>query len=139
MGSRPAPVTSGSPRPRVGRTLLARLLMEYAIDNGRPLVGFHLSPREPMLAGRFPKLVWPIDIAETRGQMELFDRLLVDTASIKVVDLGYGAFEQFFDVAGISTSPRRRTGRHGHGDLFVADHAMAYWVRTFAKLQRDAS
>jgi hypothetical protein len=136
VGSRPAPVyVVASPRPRVGRTLLARLLMEYAIDKGRPLVGFDLSPREPMLAGRFPKLVWPIDIAETRGQMELFDRLLVDTASIKVVDLGYGAFEQFFDVAG-NIDFAQEAHRRGMDTVifFVADHAMAT-VRTFAKLQ----
>jgi hypothetical protein len=136
VGSRPAPVyVVASPRPRVGRTLLARLLMEYAIDNGRPLVGFDLSPREPMLAGRFPKLVWPVDIAETRGQMELFDRLLVDTASVKVVDLGYGAFEQFFDVAadiGFAQEARRRG--MDMVSFFVADHAMAT-VRTYAKLQ----
>jgi len=29
----------------VGKTLLARLLMEYVLDNGRPLVGFDLNPR----------------------------------------------------------------------------------------------
>ena len=136
MGSRPAPVyIVASPRPRVGRTLLARLLMEYAIDNGRPLVGFDLSPREPTLAGRFPKLVWPVDIAETRGQMELFDRLLVDTASVKVVDLGYGAFDIFFDVAG-NIGFAQEAQRRGMDMvvLFVADHAMAT-VRMYSKLQ----
>ncbi len=53
-----------SPRPRMGKTLLARLMMEYFQQSGRPLVGFDLNPREPMLAGRFPKLVWPVDITE---------------------------------------------------------------------------
>jgi hypothetical protein len=136
VGSRPAPVyVVASPRPRVGRTLLARLLMEYAVDNGRPLVGFDLSPREPMLAGRFPRLVWPVDIAETRGQMELFDRLLADTASIKVVDLGYGAFEPFFDIAG-DIGFAQEAHRRGMNTVifFVADQAMAT-VRAYAKLQ----
>ena len=73
----------------MGKTLLARLLMEFFFTTGRPLVGFDLNPREPMLAGRFPKLVWPVDIADIRGQMELFDRLVADTASTKVIDLGY--------------------------------------------------
>jgi hypothetical protein len=86
---RPAPLyIVASPRPRVGKTLLARLLMEFFLDNGRPLVGFDLNPREPMLAGRFPKLVWPVDIGDIRGQMELFDRLVADTASTKVIDVG---------------------------------------------------
>jgi hypothetical protein len=136
VGSRPAPLyVVASPRPRAGRTLLARLLMEYAIDSGRALVGFDLSPREPTLAGRFPRLVWPVDIAETRGQMELFDRLLADTASIKVVDLGHGAFEQFFDVAG-DIGFAQEAGRRGMDMVvfFIADRAMAS-VRVYAKLQ----
>ena len=30
--------------------------------------------------------------------MELFDRLIADTASTKIIDLGYGSFDQFFAV-----------------------------------------
>ena len=43
-----------SPRPRVGKTLIARLLIEFFRDNGRALVGYDLDPREPTLAGYFP-------------------------------------------------------------------------------------
>ena len=104
-----------SPRPRVGKTLLARLLMEYFLDNGRPLVGFDLNPREPVLAGRFPNLVWPVDIGDIRGQMELFDRLIADTASTKVIDVGYGPFEQFFAVIGdIGFDRGGAAARHRH-------------------------
>ena len=46
-----------SPRPRVGKTLIARLLLEFFRSNGRPLVGYDLNPREPALAGHFPDLV----------------------------------------------------------------------------------
>jgi hypothetical protein len=119
----------------VGKTLLARLLMEYFLDNGRPLVGFDLNPREPMLAGRFPKLVWPVDIGDTRGQMELFDRLVADTASTKVIDVGYGPFEQFFGVIGeIGFAQEAR--RRGMDTIvfFLADQAIAT-VRAYAKLQ----
>jgi hypothetical protein len=62
-----------SPRPRMGKTLLARLLIEFFRDGRRPLVGFDLNPREALLADRLPKLVWPVDITDTRGQMALFD------------------------------------------------------------------
>ena len=132
----PAPLyIVASPRPRVGKTLLARLLMEYFLNNRRPLVGFDLNPREPMLAGRFPKLVWPVDIGDTRGQMELFDRLVADAASTKVIDVGYGPFEQFFGVIGeIGFAQEAR--RRGMDTIvfFLTDQAIAT-VRAYAKLQ----
>ena len=43
-----------SPRPRVGKTLLARLLIEFFRANNRPLVGYDLNPREPSLSAIFP-------------------------------------------------------------------------------------
>jgi hypothetical protein len=80
--------------PRVGKTLLARLLIEFQRISGRPLVGYDLDPREPTLAGYFPNLVWPVDIADTRGQMSLFDRILADHWRTTVIDLGYGLSDQ---------------------------------------------
>ena len=65
-----------SQHPRVGKTLIARLLIEFLRLSGKTLVGYDLDPREPALAAYFPNLVWPVDIADTPGQMALFDRLL---------------------------------------------------------------
>ncbi len=108
----PAPLyIIASPRPRTGKTLIARLMVEFFRAERRPLVGYDLNPREQALAIRFPKLVWPVDIATTRGQMELFDRLIADTASTKIIDLGYGSFDQFFAVMaeiGFLPEARRR-------------------------------
>jgi hypothetical protein len=87
-----------SPHPRVGKTLLARLVIEFLRADDRPLVGFDLNPREPSLSSHFPHLVWTVDIADTRGQMELFDQLIADDLMTKVIDLGYAPFEQFFAV-----------------------------------------
>lgn len=87
-----------SRHPRVGKTLLARLLIEFLRIGGRPLVGYDLDPREPTFAGFFPSLVWPVDIGDTRGQMALFDRILSDHWRTTVIDLGQGLFDQFFKV-----------------------------------------
>ena len=107
----PAPLyIVASPRPRAGKTLLARLLMEYFLDNGRPLVGFDLNPRGPVLAGRFPKLVWPVDIGDIRGQMELFDRLVADTASPKSSTSATGRSSNSSPSSATSASLRRRGG-----------------------------
>jgi hypothetical protein len=87
-----------SQHPRVGKTLLARLLIEYLRIGGRPLAGYDLDPREPALAPYFPDLVSTLDITGTQGQMALFDRLVADHWRSAVIDLGYGLFERFFTV-----------------------------------------
>jgi hypothetical protein len=135
--TQPAPLyIVASPRPRVGKTLIARLLIEYFRAGGRPLVGYDLQPREPALAARFPRLVWPVDIAETRGQMALFDRLIADNKSTKVIDLGYAPFDQFFAVMteiGFVQEAQRRLIEPIV--LFVTDPAAAT-VAAYAQLRR---
>src|SRR6266581_7840352 len=79
-----------SRHPRVGKTLLARLLIEFLRLRGRPVVGYDLEPREPTFATCFPNLVWPVDITDTRGQMALFDRIITDHWRTTVIDLGNG-------------------------------------------------
>ena len=138
--TQPAPLyIITSPRPRMGKTLLARLMMEFFLYSGRPLVGFDLNPREPMLAGRFPKLVWPVDITGIRGEMELFDRLIADTTSTKIIDLGYGPFEHFFRVMGEIgfAQEARRRGTEAIV-LFLTDQALAT-VRVYAELQHSVA
>src|SRR5580658_6265038 len=101
-----------SQHPRVGKTLIARLLIEYLRLGARPLLGCDLDPREPALAAHFPNLVSTVDIADTPGQMALFDRLIADNWRTTVIDLGYGLFEQFFNVMaeiGFEREARRRS------------------------------
>jgi hypothetical protein len=87
-----------SPQPRVGKTLIARLLIEYLLANNRPLIGYDLDSREPSLARHFPDSVRAGDITDTLGQMALFDRLIGHYSRTSVIDLGYSVFEQFFTV-----------------------------------------
>jgi hypothetical protein len=124
-----------SPRPRVGKTLLARLLIEFFYASDRALIGYDLNPREPALAGRFPHLVWPVDITETLGQMELFDRLIADNSRTQIVDLGYAPFEQFFGVLNeIGFVPEARRRFIEPIVLFVTDPAPAT-VSIYAELR----
>jgi hypothetical protein len=125
-----------SPRPRVGKTLIARLLIEFFRFTNRPLVGYDLNPREPTLAGRFPDLVWAADIAETRGQMVLFDRLVAGRDVTTVIDLGYGPFDQFFAVMGeIGFVAEARRRLIEPIVLFIADQAPTT-VRTYTELRQ---
>jgi hypothetical protein len=121
--------------PRVGKTLLARLLIEFLRISGRPLVGYDLDPREPTLAGCFPNLVWPVDIADTRGQMSLFDRILADHWRTTVIDLGYGLFDQFFKVmAEIGFEEEARQRSIQPTVLFITDPA-PITAQTYAELR----
>jgi len=136
--SLPAPLyIIASPRQRVGKTLVARLLIDFFRTSGRPLEGYDLHPREPALAERFPDLVQSIDIGHTRGQMRLFDRLLAHNSSTKVIDLGCGPFDQFFAVMEeIDFLMEARQRLIEPIVLFVADPTTAT-VRTYAELRHQ--
>ena len=124
-----------SRHPRVGKTLLARLLIEFLRISGRPLVGYDLDPREPALAGYFPNLVWPVDIADTRGQMALFDRILSDHWRTTVIDLGQGLFDQFFNVmTEIGFEDEARQKLIQPVVLFITDPA-PFTAQTYAELR----
>ncbi|MFZ3359550.1 MAG: hypothetical protein WCA56_08590 [Xanthobacteraceae bacterium] len=124
-----------SQHPRVGKTLIARLLIEFFRLGGNAVVGYDLDPREPTLAPYFPNVVWTVDIADTPGQMALFDRLVADHWRTTVIDLGYGLFEQFFTVMaqiGFEQEARRRGIEPIV--LFVTDSAPTT-VRSYAELR----
>jgi len=125
-----------SPSPRVGKTLIARLLIEFFRSSGRSLIGYDLDPREPELAARFPDLVTTVDITDTSGEMALFDRLIGPATHTTVVDLGYAAFDKFFAVM-IEIGFVREAKRRGIEPviLFVSDTA-ALTARAYADLRR---
>jgi hypothetical protein len=125
-----------SPSPRVGKTLIARLLIEFFRSSGRPLVGYDLDPREPELAARFPDLVTTVDITGTSGEMALFDRLIGPATHTTVVDLGYAAFDKFFAVM-IEIGFVREAKRRGIEPviLFVSDNE-PLTARSYADLRR---
>ena len=130
----PAPLyIVASPHQRVGKTLIARLLIDFFHTSGRAVEGYDLHPREPALAERFPHLVWPIDVGCTRGQMQLFDRLLEDDSTTKVIDLGCDFFDQFFAVMQeISFVTEARQRSIEPIVLFVTDPETAT-IRTYAE------
>ncbi len=100
-----------SPRPRVGKTLLARLLMNFHMQEGRTVEAFDLNAGEGTLAQFLPDYAAASEIGDIKGQMALFDRLVADDNTTKVVDLGHESFEAFFALAkqiGFAEEARRR-------------------------------
>ena len=86
-----------SPRPRVGKTLLARLLIDFHRHEGRNAEGYDLS-NEGTLTQFLPQQTHAAAVADIHGQMALFDKLIDGDGVHKVVDVGHEFFETFFDV-----------------------------------------
>src|SRR5215468_9100685 len=87
-----------SPRRRVGKTLVSRLLAEYHLAEGRRVACIDLADESPRLHDFLPKLTTIADISDTRGQMALFDGLFVDQDTPKIVDVSNRVFKDFFGV-----------------------------------------
>src|SRR6476659_84386 len=104
-----------SPRPQVGKTLLARLLSEFLLLKNGDVAAFDVNLKEPSLLDYLPKITETADVIDTFGKMQLMDRLIVDDGTAKVVDLGFHAFDEFFKM----TEEARR--RVAPVILFVAD------------------
>jgi hypothetical protein len=88
-----------SPRPQVGKTLIARLLSEFLLlKNGR-VTSFDINLKEPSLLEYLPDITETADVIDTYGKMQLMDRLIVDDGMSKVIDLGFHAFDEFFKMS----------------------------------------
>jgi hypothetical protein len=123
-----------SPRPRVGKTLLARLMCEFLHSERRPASAFDVNPDNPDLLGFQPEKTVAATIDDTLGQVALFDRLIVADGMVRIVDLGHRSFERFFSIAeeiGLFAEAQRRG--IAAVTLFVADDAPAS-VRAYAAL-----
>lgn len=99
MSFRTSVTIVASPRPRVGKTLLARLLTDFHVHEGRDAAGFDLNAGDNTLAQFLPEHAVTASISDIRGQMALFDSLVAADDRPKVVDLAAGSFDAFFALA----------------------------------------
>jgi hypothetical protein len=89
-----------APRPRVGKTLVARLLTEFFLFDGWPAAAFDASPNDVSLSRYLPDCTVPATISDIKTQMALFDRLIINDARPKIVDLAAELFDPFFTLMG---------------------------------------
>lgn len=85
-----------SPHPRTGVSTTARLLTDFYLSRQARVEGFDTDPHEPRYGSLFPDCVRVIDAADIRGQISLFDRLLVHDEIPKIVDIWHRSYERFF-------------------------------------------
>ena len=88
-----------SPRPLVGKTLIARLLCEFLLLKNGTVAAFDINLKEPSLLDYLPKVTETAEVDDTFGKMALMDRLIVNDGIAKVIDLGFHAFDEFFKMS----------------------------------------
>ena len=111
-----------SPRPLVGKTLIARLLSEFLLLKNGTVAAFDISLKEPSLLEYLPKITETAEVEDTFGKMALMDRLIINDGVAKVIDLGFHAFDEFFKMSG-EIGFMKEAARRGVAPivLFVAD------------------
>ena len=111
-----------SPRPLVGKTLIARLLSEFLRLKDGTVAAFDINLKEPSLLDYLPKITETAEVDDTFGKMALMDRLIVDDGVSKVIDLGFHAFDEFFKMSE-EIGFMKEAARRGVAPviLFVAD------------------
>ena len=88
-----------SPRPLVGKTLIARQLSEFLLLKHGQVTAFDINLKEPSLLEYLPKTTETAEVDDTFGKMALMDRLIVNDGVAKVIDLGFHAFDEFFKMS----------------------------------------
>ena len=126
-----------SPRPLVGKTLIARLLSEFLLLKRGTVAAFDINLKEPSLLEYLPDITETAEVDDTFGKMALMDRLIVNDGIAKVIDLGFHAFDEFFKMSeeiGFMKEAARRDV--SPVILFVADTDRAS-ARGYAMLQQQ--
>ena len=126
-----------SPRPLVGKTLVARLLSELLLLKDGKVAAFDINLKEPSLLEFLPKVTETAEVGDTFGKMALMDRLIVNDAVAKVIDLGFHAFDEFFKMSD-EIGFMKEAARRGVSPsiLFVADTDRTS-ARGYAMLQQQ--
>src|SRR6266571_1881875 len=111
-----------SPRPMVGKTLIARMMTEFQLLKSGTVTAFDINLKEPSLLDYLPKVTETAEVDDTFGKMALMDRLIVDDGVSKVIDLGFHAFDEFFKMSD-EIGFMKEAARRGIAPiiLFVAD------------------
>src|ERR1700722_14822797 len=126
-----------SPRPLVGKTLVARLLSEFLLLKSGEVTAFDVNLKEPSLLEYLPDITETAEVDDTFGKMALMDRLIVHDGVGKVIDLGFHAFDEFFKMSEEIVF-MKEAARRGVAPivLFVGDTDRAS-ARGYAMLQQQ--
>src|SRR3974377_248053 len=82
-----------SPCRCVGTTLISRLLTEFYVVKDRPGAAFDLADEGQQIVDYLRKLATSAEIDDIHGQMALFDRLIAEGGTPRVIDVSHRSFK----------------------------------------------
>jgi hypothetical protein len=85
-----------SPHAKTGTSTMTRLLCDYLSFEKRPFALFDTDPHSRALGGWFPHACTISDLATTRGQIALFDRLVTPGDDTRIVEVSSQVYTRFF-------------------------------------------
>ena len=88
-----------SPRPLVGKTLIARQLSEFLFLKNGDVAAFDINLKEPSLLDYLPDITETAEVEDTYGKMTLMDRIIVNDGIAKVID-SLSTSGHFYDYNG---------------------------------------
>src|SRR6202022_3091520 len=88
-----------SPRPLVGKTLIARLMSEFLLLKHGTVSAFDINLKEPSLLEYLPKITETAEVDDTFGKMQLMDRLILNDGIAKVIALGFHALDELSKIS----------------------------------------
>ena len=112
----PTVILIGADKGGVGKTTVARMLLDYLGAQGIPMRAFDTEAPKGALHRFHPKISEIVDVAEIAGQMRIFDT--VSDSSVTVVDVRRR--RQAFARNEITLSTSASPGRLSFGSLGLA-------------------
>jgi hypothetical protein len=88
-----------SVRPRSGKTLLARVLVDYLLIDGHDPFVIDAGDSGHALRPYFPGRTAAVDYSQTLGRMKIFDTIMAGPGRDYVIDLAASATSNFFQFA----------------------------------------
>lgn len=111
-----------SDQSRNGKTLLARVLVDFLLMEGRDPFCFDLGHPEAALRAYFPGRTALVDFATAEGRARVFDTILARSGRDYVIDLPATQLARFCETAGGENFPAKAREKDFRlGVLFVVD------------------
>jgi hypothetical protein len=126
-----------SPRPMVGKTLIARQLTEFLLLKNGEVAAFDINLKEPSLLDYLPEITETAEIEDTFSKMALMDRVIVNDGVTKVIDLGFHAFDEFFKMSEEIGFIKEAARRHVAPVVLFVAGPDRFSVRGYATLQQQ--